>query len=49
MNVGGLAVKLASNDFIDYLNAFDLICLTKTFVDKEFENQKDSMVFVQGV
>ena len=26
-----------SNDFIDYLNTFDLICLTETFVDEGFE------------
>ena len=26
-----------SNDFIDYLNTFDLLCLTETFVDEGFE------------
>ena len=25
------------NDFIDYLDTFDLICLTETFVDEGFE------------
>ena len=37
MNIGGLAAKLVSNDFINYLNTFDLIFLTETFVDKKFE------------
>ena len=37
-----------SNDFIDYLNTFDLICLTETFVDKEFEITilKDFVFFI---
>ena len=26
-----------SNDFIDYLNTFDLLCQTETFVDEGFE------------
>ena len=26
-----------SNDFIDYLNTLDLVCLTETFVDEGFE------------
>ena len=48
MNIGGLAAKLVSNDFIDYLNTFDLICLTETFVDKEFEITilKDFVFFI---
>ena len=37
VNIGGLAAKLVSNDFIDYLNTFDLLCQTETFVDEGFE------------
>lgn len=37
-----------SNDFIDYLNTFDLICLTETFVDEGFEITalKEFIIFI---
>lgn len=39
---------MVSNDFLDYLNTFDLICLTETFVDAGFEITvlKDFSVFM---
>ena len=37
LNIGGLTAKLVSNYLIDYLNTFDLICLTETFVYKVFK------------
>ena len=48
LNIGGLAAKLVSNDFIDYLNTFDLICLTETFVDEGFEITalKEFIIFI---
>ena len=48
LNIGGLAAKLVSNDIIDYLNTFDLICLTETFVNKRFKITalKDFIFFI---
>ena len=48
LNIGGLAAKLVSNDFIDYLNTFSLMCLTETFVDKGFKITalKEFIIFI---
>ena len=33
INVGGLQSKLKSNDFTEYINEYDLVCITETHLD----------------
>ena len=44
----GLAAKLVSKDFIDYVNSFDVVCLTETYLDRGYDFQvfKDFEVFI---
>ena len=46
-NVHGLVEKLENNHFIDFLLSHDFICLTETFIAKDFESPlfKDFFIF----
>ena len=36
-NIGGLFAKLDNADLVNYVKSFDVICLTETYTEAEFE------------